>query len=207
MRSGPIFVLDAQGTPLMPIAPAHARRLRKRGQAALQPHHAFTVLQLARTVAQPVLRPIVLGIAIHLHTAELFLLAEGAQKIFPLLTLIVDLRTDLPRRLRRRAAHRAGATIAAAIVPHAATAVRSNCAGQVSRPPHGRRPSASAIHGGGQLDVSRLHPRSAGVRRRSCGSFRRCARWYLLARLLWSHHCSVWGLLTRHRAPWNAVNS
>lgn len=104
--SGPIFVRDAQGTPLMPMAAAHARRLLQSGKVLLQPHHAFTIIHLTQTVENPKLQPVVLGVTIHLHTAELFLLAEGDHDIFPLLHLIVDLQTDMPRRLRRRAAHR-----------------------------------------------------------------------------------------------------
>src|SRR6266545_416345 len=103
---GFVFVCDAQGTPLMPMSPAYARKLLQSGKAILHPHHAFSVLNLTRTVEMPTLRPVVLAVAIHLHTAELFLVAEGDHHMFPLLYLIVDLRTDLPWRLRRRAAHR-----------------------------------------------------------------------------------------------------
>jgi len=70
------------------------------------PHAAFMIVQLTQTVPQPVLRPVLLGIRIHMHTAELFLVAESEHEPIPLLRLLVDLRTDLPRRLRRRAAHR-----------------------------------------------------------------------------------------------------
>src|SRR5687768_11617204 len=57
--AGPVFVVDARHTPLMPVAPAHARRLIERHRARRLPHHAFTVLQLAHTVPEPLLRPIV----------------------------------------------------------------------------------------------------------------------------------------------------
>src|SRR5262245_40128519 len=50
--SGPIFVWDAHKQPLMPISAAHARKLRQQGVATPRPHHAFTILQLSRTVAQ-----------------------------------------------------------------------------------------------------------------------------------------------------------
>ena len=62
---GPIFVCDAQGTPLMPTAPAYARRLLHQGKAVWQPHHAFPVIRLTRLVEQPSLRPIVVAIDIH----------------------------------------------------------------------------------------------------------------------------------------------
>jgi 5-methylcytosine-specific restriction endonuclease McrA len=104
--SGPIFVQDAQGTPLMPMASAHARKLLQSGKVCLRPHHAFTIVRLSRTVTAPVLRPVVLGITVHERTAELALLAEGVHAVHPLLTVIVDLRTDIPWRMRRRAAHR-----------------------------------------------------------------------------------------------------
>src|SRR5262245_37318642 len=103
---GFVFVCDAAGTPLMPMSAAYARKLLQSGKAILKPHHDFPALCLARTVDVHTLRPAVLGVAIHLHTVELFLMAEGDQRIFPLLYLIGDLRTDLPWRMRRRAAHR-----------------------------------------------------------------------------------------------------
>ncbi len=104
--AGLVFVCDAQGKPLMPMAPAYARKLLESGKAVLQPHHAFSALALTRAVEAPTLRPVVLGLAIHLHTVELFLVADGHERAFPLLYMIGDLRTDLPWRIRRRAAHR-----------------------------------------------------------------------------------------------------
>lgn len=104
--SGPIFVQDSEGRPLMPIAAARARMLIQQGKAALKRHHAFTLLQLAQPVTHPSLRPVVLGVVLHYRTAELFVLAEGTHTIFPLLRVIIDLQTDLPRRIRRRAMHR-----------------------------------------------------------------------------------------------------
>ncbi len=103
---GFVFVCDAAGTPLMPMSPAYARKLLKSGKALHHPHHAFSVLQLTRVVETPILRPAVLGLAIHLHTVELFLTAEGDHQMFPLLYMILDLRTDIPWRMRRRASHR-----------------------------------------------------------------------------------------------------
>src|SRR5689334_21533487 len=75
--SSPVFVRDAQGTPLMPTSAAYARRLIEGGKARWVPHHAFSVLQLTQAVAQPTLRPVVVGVIVHLHTAELLLLADG----------------------------------------------------------------------------------------------------------------------------------
>lgn len=90
----------------MPMTAAHARKLLHQGKARLVPHHALTVVQLEPVLPEPVLRPIVAGVAIHFNTAEIFLLAEGPRKTFPLLRLVVDLRTDLPWRIRRRAMYR-----------------------------------------------------------------------------------------------------
>lgn len=104
--SSPVFVRDSQGTPLMPTSAAYARRLLQQGKAQWVPHHAFPVIQLTHSIQQPTLRPILIGIAIRLHAADLYLIAEGEQAALPLLHTIVDLRTDLPERLRRRAAHR-----------------------------------------------------------------------------------------------------
>jgi hypothetical protein len=104
--SGLVFVWDAQGTPLMPTSPAYARILVQQGKATFQPQHAFPLLQLTQVVPEPVLGLVVLGIAVHLHTAELFLIAEGKRGVVPLLHIIVDLRTDLPWRIRRRAMYR-----------------------------------------------------------------------------------------------------
>src|SRR5262245_27413249 len=104
--SSPVFVQDAQGTPLMPMSSAYARRLLQRGSIYRHPHYAFTVLRLTQVVEQPTLRPLVLGVVLHLHTSELLLLADGEHKVFPLMHIIVDLRRDLSWRIRRRAAHR-----------------------------------------------------------------------------------------------------
>lgn len=90
----------------MPTSAAYARRLLKQRKARWLPHHAFSAIQLTHAIAQPAFRPILLGISIHLNTAELYLIARGDHAPIPLLHCVVDLRTDLPIRLRRRAAHR-----------------------------------------------------------------------------------------------------
>lgn len=86
----------------MPMTAAHARKLVKQGKARFVPHYALTIVQLERTFSRPVLRPVVAGVAIHFNTAEIFLLADGPRKTFPLVRLVIDLRTDLPWRMRRR---------------------------------------------------------------------------------------------------------
>lgn len=104
--SGPVFVCDAEQRPLMPMASAYARRLLRSGRATRRPHHAFTVLQLTHAIPEPEIRPITLSVAVHFNTAELLLVAEGEQTHFHLARFIIDLRTDLPWRLRRRAKFR-----------------------------------------------------------------------------------------------------
>jgi RRXRR protein len=105
MPSGPVFVLDALAQPLMPLAEAHARKLLRSGKAHRLPHPTLTIIQLTRTVQQPVLRPVLLGVAIHHTTAELLLLAAGPNAAFPLLYVIVDLPQRKPF-WRRRVVHR-----------------------------------------------------------------------------------------------------
>lgn len=104
--SGFVFVCDADQRPLMPMAAAYARRLLRTGRAKLRPHHALTILQLSHTIPNPHLRPIMLKIEVHFNTAELLLLAEGERAHYTLARFIVDLRTDLVWRLRRRAGFR-----------------------------------------------------------------------------------------------------
>jgi 5-methylcytosine-specific restriction endonuclease McrA len=104
--SSQVFVRDAQGRPLMPMSAAYARRLHQSGKAqflALQP---FPVMQLSIEVPQPQLRPIYLGITLHLHTAELYLLAIGRHHLIRVASILIDLRSDLNWRFRRRAGHR-----------------------------------------------------------------------------------------------------
>lgn len=88
---GPIFVCDAQGTPLMPTAPAYARRLLHQGKAVWQPHHAFPVIRLTRLVEQPSLRPIVVVIDIQLDSARLLLVADANSAPITLLSIVIDL--------------------------------------------------------------------------------------------------------------------
>ena len=104
--SGSVFVVDTQGQPLMPMSSAYARKLVRQSKAHFQPHYAFTVLQLERSISHPRLQPIVLALRLHPRTAEMYLFATGERAVFPMMKLMVDLKTDLPRRMRRRAGHR-----------------------------------------------------------------------------------------------------
>ncbi len=104
--SSHVFVRDAEGRPLMPMSAAYARTLCQRGKAHFLVRQPFSILQLTSQVPQPQLRPIYLGVAVHLHTAELFLLATGRQHLFHIASVLIDLRSDLGWRMRRRAGHR-----------------------------------------------------------------------------------------------------
>ncbi len=90
----------------MPMGAAYARKLLRSSKARRVIHHAFFVIQLTQPVASPDLRPITLDISIQLATAELLLVTVGPKQTHKLLRILVDLQTDLPARLRRRAAHR-----------------------------------------------------------------------------------------------------
>lgn len=83
----------------MPLAQAHARRLLRRGKAQLLAHHLFTIIQLTRAIEPPILRPVLLGIAVHRATIELFVIAEGTCAVFPLLYVIADLQLTRTDRL------------------------------------------------------------------------------------------------------------
>ena len=103
--SGLVFVLDAQGQPLMPLAEAHARKLLRNGKARRWPHPTLTIIQLTRLVETPILRPVLLGVVVHRTAAELFALTSGPQAVFPLLSLVIDLPRNR-RSQRGGAAHR-----------------------------------------------------------------------------------------------------
>lgn len=102
--SGPVFVIDAQGTPLMPTSPAAARRLLRQGKARRVRHHAFTIIQLAQAIHSPVLRPVIFGITLHPSSIEFFLITTGAHDIFPLLNVVADLSTTQAFSVRRQSA-------------------------------------------------------------------------------------------------------
>src|SRR5262245_12976939 len=107
MPSGSVFVLDTHAQqPLMPVAPAYARKLLASGKACRWSHPTLTVIQLNRAVEQPILRPVLIGITIHRRAVELLVLAEGTRRVLPLLYVIVDValrrrRWQQQRRKRR----------------------------------------------------------------------------------------------------------
>lgn len=101
-----VFVLDQNGTPMMPMAAAYARRLLKQHKAKHVPHHAFTIVQLTRVVLEPVTRPLAMVVSIGLNTAELTVVVRTRHDQRVVLRVLIDLRTDIAWRMRRRAGHR-----------------------------------------------------------------------------------------------------
>lgn len=104
--SGSVFVLDNNAVPLMPMAAPYARQLLKQHKAVRVPHHAFSIIKLSRVVEHPVLRPITLVILVDRDSAELTLYAETRRTQQVQVRILVDLRTDIAWRMRRRAGHR-----------------------------------------------------------------------------------------------------
>ncbi|MBA3468317.1 MAG: RRXRR domain-containing protein [Herpetosiphonaceae bacterium] len=80
-----IFVRDASGRPLMPMAPAHARKLLSQGKARRVPHHAFTIVQLETHVWRPSLSPVVLGIQHNYFQSHFWVLSHPKSSYLPLM--------------------------------------------------------------------------------------------------------------------------
>ena len=89
--ASPVFVIDVRGQPLMPVAPAHARKLLAGGRAEQVPHSTLTIIRLNRQVDQPKVRPVLVGMVTHAEsrTTELFFLAAGTSAIFPSLYVVL----------------------------------------------------------------------------------------------------------------------
>jgi 5-methylcytosine-specific restriction endonuclease McrA len=155
--SGPVFVVDAEGMPLMPMSAAYARKLLREGKAQRRAHSAFTVIQLSHPVQQPMVRPIIAVLRLHLRTAELFLVAEGRHQTQPLGHIVIDLRTDLPRRLRRRAGHRR----------RRRSRQRYHALSRYGRPFKLRRPSLTRSTWGSALRSARYRHRRSSRRTKS----------------------------------------
>lgn len=89
--SGLVFVLDAQGRPLMPTSAAYARTMLRQQKAQREPHPTFTIIRLTQSVASPIVRPVLLIIVLHRTTAELLLEIETARTSPQSLSILVDL--------------------------------------------------------------------------------------------------------------------
>lgn len=112
--SGPIFVQDARGTPLMPTAAAHARKLFQQG-AQHVPHPTFTIVRLARPIASPSLRPVLLTVEHQGAHLALSLIVQRLHESLLLLTILIGpiprlwYRPSPIRRMHRRVRNAPGA--------------------------------------------------------------------------------------------------
>lgn len=111
-----VFVRDAQGRPLMPMSAAYARTLMKQGKAQIWPHPAVSVIQLTRVVAEPTLRPVLVGVAMSRHMADVVIVIDQQRGPPSTIHVVVDLRFPslgwakrqdqwLPERRRRPFTH------------------------------------------------------------------------------------------------------
>src|ERR1044071_4944714 len=114
--SGLVFVLDAEGRPLMPMSAAYARTLVHQGKAQVIPHPAVSTIQLTRVVNSPTLRPVVMGLALNATTVDIAIIIEQTHALPTPFHLVIDLRVPVSnvkmprrrtgnRRRRRRSSH------------------------------------------------------------------------------------------------------
>lgn len=85
-----IFVVDKAGQPLMPMAPAYARRLIEHGKAVLLRHPRYQIVQLSHVVADPDLRPITLNVHCCPHLTKLTLVVGDDRHIS---SFVINYRT------------------------------------------------------------------------------------------------------------------
>jgi hypothetical protein len=97
-----VFVRDAQGRPLMPMSAAYARTLIHQGKAHMWPHPALSVIQLTRAVATPVLRPVLVGLALNRTTADLVFVIDQVRGSPSTMHMVIDLHLPRSRRQTRR---------------------------------------------------------------------------------------------------------
>lgn len=98
-----VFVRDAQGRPLMPMSAAYARTLIHQGKARVWPHPALSVIQLTRAVATPVLRPVLMGLALNRTTADLVVVIDQVRGSPSTIHMVIDLPRPRSRRQTRHA--------------------------------------------------------------------------------------------------------
>lgn len=103
-----IFVIDADGVPLMPASAPRVRQLLTKQQANLVPYLGFNVAQLTQRVKTVKLRPVLLGVSIRENVLSFALLIRDntttrlhAHIIFP-----TDYLDELPYAKRVRRAYK-----------------------------------------------------------------------------------------------------
>ena len=102
MESSSVFVVDADGKPLLPTHPARARRLMRDGKA--KPHQMlpFTI-QLTRRVENAVCE-LTVGIDDGAKAVGIAVVNEVTQKV--VFAGTIKLRQDVPRKMQQRATYR-----------------------------------------------------------------------------------------------------
>ena len=102
MESSSVFVVDADGQPLLPTHPARARRLLRDGKAKPYQMLPFTI-QLTRRVENAV-RDLTVGIDDGAKSVGIAVVDEASQKV--VFTGTIKLRQDVTRKMQQRAAYR-----------------------------------------------------------------------------------------------------
>src|SRR5215207_4715777 len=102
MESSSVFVIDADGQPLLPTHPARARRLLRDGIAKPYQMLPFTI-QLTRRVENTV-RELTLGIDGGAKEVGIGVVDEATQKV--VFAGTIKLRQDVKRKMQQRAAYR-----------------------------------------------------------------------------------------------------
>jgi hypothetical protein len=74
------------------MSAAYARTLIHQGKAQVWPHPAFSVVQLTRVVDTPTLRPVLTGVALSTHLADLVFVIDQLRGTPSTIHMVVDLR-------------------------------------------------------------------------------------------------------------------
>ena len=90
-RQSAVFLQDASGRALMPIAPALARTLVQGRKAHWRHHYVLPILRLRRTTRDEVIMRCVCYLVPHPAVLELFVVVEGAMGVYPILAWSVAL--------------------------------------------------------------------------------------------------------------------
>lgn len=97
--SGFVLVCDAQGLPLLPMAPAYARRLVRDQKACWFPHPTFPRIKLNKPISDPAPSRVKIEVVCYVAHAELTVYTPRRSQLLPLFQVIIDWRLD-PQRNR-----------------------------------------------------------------------------------------------------------